>query len=134
MKMDNEYKQMMGAVFGLWVIVMVTAALAFYAGRLTMQLRVDVQPSVVNVAPPVVNVKQAEAPRVEVTVPPATVNVQPAAVNVPPPTITVENKVPPSTVNIAVDGKTAEVKRVTEVKLPVYKEQDPEGRLLPPPK
>jgi hypothetical protein len=132
-----QYWQLCGAIGGFWVVILITGVVGFFAGRSTVQLRVDVAPSHVTVAPANVTVGAAKPASVEVTVPVPVVNVANTIPHGPAPVVNIDNKVPPSVVNVLVDGKTAKVERVEERKpiaAPVVPERDPDGKTLPPPR
>lgn len=134
LSLSAQYSWLLKTAVILWFLIVATCAVGFVAGRYSVQLRVEVMPSDVNIAAPNINVAPA---KVEVTasVPVPVVNIDnkiPQA-----PVVNIDNKIPPSTVNVLVDGRTTKVERIEEQKPvapPVYKQRDPEGELLPPPK
>lgn len=126
-----QYWQLCGAIGGFWLVILVTSIVAFYAGRLTVQFRVDVAPADVTVAPANVTVQAAKPAPIEVNVPAPVVNVTNEVPHGPAPVVNV----------VAADEKAGKVERVegkrpvaAPAPAPVVSERDPEGKLLPPPK
>lgn len=133
-----QYWQLCGAIGGFWFVILITGVVAFYAGRLTVHLRVDVAPADVTVAPANVTVQAARPAPVEVNIPAPVVNVKNEIPQGPAPVVNLDNKVPPSVVNVLLDGKDAKAPRVELERKPIappaVHERDPDGKLLPPPK
>jgi len=131
--LSAQYSWLLKTAIALWVLIVATCAVGFVAGRYSVQLRVEVMPADVNIAAPNINVAMPKPATVEVTVPTPSVNVENT---IPAPVVNIDNKIPPSTVNVLVDGRTTKVERIEQKPMapPVYKERDPEGELLPPPK
>jgi len=132
--LSAQYSWLLKTAVVLWILIVATCAVGFVAGRYSVQLRVEVMPADVNIAAPNINVAMPKPATVEVTVPAPSVNIENT---IPVPVVNIDNKIPPSTVNVLVDGRTTKVERIEEQKPmapPVYKQRDPEGELLPPPK
>lgn len=133
---NGSYVRMVIAFASFWLLIMLTATAAFFAGRAMVQLKVDVAPAAVNVAPAQVTVSAAKPATVDVNVPAPIVNVENKVPQVAPPAVHVENKMPLGpvpVVNVMVDGKK-EAPRFVQATPPAVEEPDPDGKVLPPPK
>jgi len=130
--MDGNYWRMIVAFVIFWAVLILTATAAFFAGRSLVQMKVEVAPASINIAPPNVNVSAAKSPTIEVNVPTPSVNIKNEVPANQPPVINVENRIPQGpapVVNVLVDGK----KETAKFTPPTIKEEDPDGKLLPPP-